>query len=391
LNDILVEEFDVIVVGAGFCGSALVVILRARSPDLNIKIIDRNPTYPPIFRAEKLESHQYDAMVAFEIQDYVRPIDPTFIDEVIVMQGNRESVQPQTNHRGMDYTATVNQFRTELIRNQLLEIANIASAVETESGYELCLSDNRTLRAKLLVVSTGVDARLIKQLGISDHPGEPLRTTCFGFDIESSTENGFPHQAFNIRPQPQNKGLDFVTFFPIGSRMRVNVFTCWEPGSPEALQFKKRPIEWMNQIFPLSEERIGRMRLIGKVQSYSGTYYRRNCTGIDGLVILGDAYQSISPATGMGISKCLADISSVLKCIGEWDFQSTTRVETRSFYECVDKENVDDKALSTWVWSNRRSSSNSVCVQLELMRENLRKTKFGKIAVELKAYLKRMR
>lgn len=390
MNDKPVEEFDVIVVGAGFCGSALAVILRARRPDLNIKVIDRNPTYPPIFRAEKLESHQYDAMVALELQDYVRPIDPTFIDEVIVMQGNRESVRPQTNHRGMDYTATVNQFRAELIHNQLLEIANIASAVETSSGYELRLSDNKILRAKLLVVSTGVDVRLIKQLGISDHPGKRLRTTCFGFDVESNSENGFPHQAFNFRPQQQHKGLDFVTFFPIGSRMRVNVFTCWEPASSKALQFKQRPIESMNEIFPVFEEKIGLMRVIGKVQSYSGTYYRRNCAGYDGLTILGDAYQSISPATGLGISKCLADISSALKCIGEWDFQSTTRVNTGSYYECSDKKHVDDKALSAWEWSNRRSSSNSAGVKLKLMRENLRRTKFGKIAVKLKAYLKRM-
>ena len=133
------NNFDVIVIGAVFCGS--VIALKAAELGLSVKILDSQDVYPEEFRAEKLESDQYEALEDLGLIDLVRPKDMNFISEVHALKRNKEKVIPCHKHRGVDYSATVNSFRSVLRVLGLLEVAKVSQVHDSPGACEVVLTD----------------------------------------------------------------------------------------------------------------------------------------------------------------------------------------------------------------------------------------------------------
>ena len=368
-DDAINKEFDVIVIGAGFCGS--IIAIKAADLGLRVRIFDSRDRYPDVFRAEKLEQDQFEALEELQLIDLVRPENVSYISAVRILKGSKERVVPCHKHRGIDYAETVNSFRSVLQDRGLLEVRNVSQVEDLAEGSRVCLDDGSSERCRLSVISTGPGKALRKSLGLQSHAPDALLSTTFGFDIEPASSGPFPLQAFNVYPERFTAGLQYATFFPVGDRMRCNVFTCWKPGSPESKRLRSDTKPTLLRYFPWLEDRIGPYRLSTKTQVYTTYYYRQRSDRLKNVVLVGDAYQSVSPATGVGLSKCLADTQALLELMPALRQGSARGLEFAPFYANPRKRSVDDNALARWRWANEFSTSRSLVTTLKKLKRRL--------------------
>jgi 2-polyprenyl-6-methoxyphenol hydroxylase-like FAD-dependent oxidoreductase len=357
---------DVVVVGAGFCGS--IVGLKADDLGLNVKVIDANASYPDHFRAEKLEDDQWDALATFRLTGMVRPIRSPVIDQVHTFSGDNVSTSYYRNHRGIEYSKTVNAFRDALRDRQLLEIQRTSSIRDGQDFCEVLMSNGSSLRARLVVLATGMAASLRKSLGLFITEQEKLVSTTFGFDIEPLSSVGQSLGAFNFRPRNFISGLHYVTFFPIGDRLRANLFTCWDPGNEQTKQFKANTPREIRRLFPDLDSRIGQFEICSEVQAYTTRHYRFDSGHLRRIALVGDACQSVSPANGVGLSKCLTDAKALLDLLPGLLASRTAHVDLASYYRNERKRHFDREALQRWRWSTESATSQSLKTKIKKLR-----------------------
>jgi len=315
------------------------------------------------------------------LNDLVRPLESVAIDEVHEIVGTRRTTVAYNNLWGMDYAATVNTFRAKLHSRGLLELRKILRMSDAPDHCVLHFDDQSVINARLAVVATGLSAGLRKSLALKTHEPDALLSTTFGFDVESGSSDGFPFDAFNIRPEKFIYGLQYATFFPIGNRTRVNLFTCWQPNSNNARDCRSNPLLIMDRLFPRLRDTIGHVQLVSQVQAYTTNYYRQKCDHLKSAVVVGDAYQSVSPATGVGISKCLTDASVLLRAIVMPPGQPFNSVDLNSFYDDPLKREVDDGALRRWAWANESSTSQTMRTSLKKIKRKLQKMGIGSMMI----------
>jgi 2-polyprenyl-6-methoxyphenol hydroxylase-like FAD-dependent oxidoreductase len=349
--------------------------LKLAELGFRVQVFDGQPQYPDRFRAEKLEKDQYEALEKLGLIELVRPAQQSFISHVHELSVKGERLVPCSKHRGMDYQKTVNSFRDELERRGLLTIRKVSAVNDMDDRCELVFDDNSSVQASLAIMATGGSKVVRESLGlrVKQRPNDMLSTT-FGFYVEPTSTERFPFDAFNVRPDQFVRGLHYVTFFPVGSRTRVNVFTCWRPASSEARAFRKAPLDALNELFPFLEDRVGTFRISSPVQVYTTRYYRQDCSQLRRTVLVGDEFQSVAPATGMGITKCLTDSLALLKTVRRFAGAKPGSIELRDYYASPDKVFVDDSARAQWRWANESATSQSLKTNLKKIKRRFEST-----------------
>lgn len=70
---------------------------------------------------------------------------------------------------------------------------------------------------------------------------------------------------------------------------------------------------------PSLEQTIGPFEVVGKVQMRPNSIHRAdNAWQREGVVLIGDAYQSSCPAVGTGIGRILADVEALSRLVPSW-------------------------------------------------------------------------
>jgi 2-polyprenyl-6-methoxyphenol hydroxylase-like FAD-dependent oxidoreductase len=374
--------YDIIVIGAGFSGSLFTI--KAAEMGLTLKVFDTKDPFPEVFRAEKLETDQHSALENLGLIHLVEPKTFNFIDEVVVFRRGKMKRKPQCKHRGIDYSKTINSFREPLKAQGLLDVNVVTSIAASKIGYAVTAGDNKSYQTRLLVIATGGNNRLLKPLGLEDFDHGELASTTFGFYLKADRPTGFPYDAFNFQPDKNNQGLDFSTFFSIGDRMRVNVFTYWPIKSETARAFKNDTKAQIHHYFPSLKDIIGDFSITSPVQVFTTSYYRKNCSHVDNLAIIGDSYQSVGPATGLGLSKCLTDVTELLALVKVWSSHGKNEFNCQDFYNNKKKQNIDNYAREMWEWSHQRSTSLSFSAKLIHLKNAFRRMTPAKIFSLLK-------
>lgn len=361
--------YDLIVIGAGFAGSALAI--KADDLGLRVKVLDTQETYPDYFRAEKLETDQYEALVALGLTDLVRPQESPWIDRVHTFTGGKEKVNPHSRHRGLHYADTINAFREALRDRDLLAIRKVTEVIDQPDSCEVSTDDGETLRARAIAIATGMNAGFRKSLGLQTIEPQKLVSLTFGFDVAPRSAEKLPFTAFNFRPRKFIYGLHYLSFFPVGERMRANLFTCWESRSEATREFKADPLGELARFFPDLDDRIGPIRLTSEVQAFMTRYYRIDSEHLHGMVLLGDAFQSVSPATGVGLSKCLVDVQVVVDMLPQLLEDPAARLDLSKYYRDEGKLQSDDLAMGYWQWANESATSRSVTTRLKAVKHRV--------------------
>jgi 2-polyprenyl-6-methoxyphenol hydroxylase-like FAD-dependent oxidoreductase len=361
-----VTTCDVVVVGGGFCGS--IVGIKAHDLGLNVKVLEAKAHYPDNFRAEKLENDQIEALASMDLLGLVQPTESPPIDRVHTFTGDVETVSEHQNHRGLHYQDTVNALRNVLIDRGLLIVQRASDIRDGPDFSQVLLNDEATLRARLVVVATGMEPTLRKSLNLVSRANDKLFSTTFGFDVKPASDTDFRVRAFNARPHAFESGLQYATFFPVGNRTRANLFTCWEQSNERVRKLKSATSEELRNLFPSLDSHVGPLRVSSKVDTYSTRYYRLEADHLARTVLAGDAFQSVNPANGVGLSKCLTDTQTLLALLPELSRTASSSVDLAAYYRDPRKCEVDYKALKRWRWSNELATSQSVQTKMKKLQ-----------------------
>ncbi len=164
----------------------------------------------------------------------------------------------------------------------------------------------------------------------------------FGFDLQGASRRNLVY--YGERPGDR---MDYLAVFPIGDAMRANLFCYLDPGDPWVKLFKQGPKQALLDVMPSLEQALGPFEVVGKVQVRPNSIQRAgNAWQREGVVLIGDAYQSSCPAVGTGIGRILADVEALGRLVPSW--LATPGMGTdklAQFYHDPAKQRFDDQAV----------------------------------------------
>lgn len=361
---------DIAIIGAGFSGLALAHSLVNSGINIKITLIEKHKAYPSNFRSDKIESAQARIMRELDILKYKRPAAGP-IGDILVCGEKSEQVFDTVEQYGIDYTATINNLRAQLPNSIELINATVDEITDSDDAKIISLSNNDNIEAKLAVICTGGNNKLIDRMGIQKYRSDNLKSLTFGFDIKKQDNSDFDFKGLKGITYHNNTCLDgvyYIIIFPIGDRMRCNLFTQMDPKSSAARNLRKRTLETLPRYFPTLYEKIGDVELASTVQLMPTQLYRLKNYYKDRLIILGDELQGVNPATGTGFSKILSEVHLLAKkYIPYWlaknDFSKNAIAK---YYNDKDKLQTDISSIQQWLYFHKKAvHENGIMIKLK--------------------------
>jgi len=344
---------DIAIVGAGFTGLSLAHSLVNSGLDLKITLIERQDKYPNNFRSDKIGTYQARRMRELGIFKYMLPsAEP--MGDIIVYDGENESLMEGNEQYGLDYTATIHNLRKELPNTIEFINAAVNDITDSQNGKVVCLSNNTKIHAKLVAVCTGGGNKLIERMGIEKYRSGKLQSLTFGFDIKRKDNSCFDINGRKSIIYYNTEFLDgiyFIMIFPLGHRTRCNIFSETDPKSTAAKDLRHHMIDSLPRYFPDIYDKIGEIELASPVQVMPTKLYRIKNFAKDRLIILGDEFQGVNPGTGTGFSKILSEINVLVKIyIPRWiNNNDFSKKEISRFYRDRKKLDSDISSMQQWI------------------------------------------
>ena len=355
------ELLDVAVIGAGFAGVPLAYTLAKAGR--KVALIDGKERYGFGMRAEKIEQTQVARMRRLGLLDYCLP-GGTRVEKIQIASPSGIETEDPGEQYGLYYAETVNEMRDAY--RALAETSSNASwivdmATELTEGPQgeriLKLRSGKILRARLVVFAGGMASKPVKGVEFEFSNVSNLNSYTVGFSVEAA-EGALKFDALNYETPSAADGVDYVSFFRFGPEMRVNLFTHWKADDPRTRALREQPLDYMEALLPGVSAVTGPMRLTSKVIAFPTTYRRLRSSRNDGVVCISDLYQTVSPSTGMGLEKALADVEILAtQYVPDWLGGKNTTVshqQIAGFYVDPEKRKIDDHARAAWVYYRDR-------------------------------------
>lgn len=307
--------WEVAIVGAGLAGATTAAVLGRQG--YRVILIDSRATCPACFKAEKIEPDQAALFREFNLLDGLLPATAR-IREVLSARGRFPFRRATIEQYGIFYQDMVNGVRTQIPGNVEQKTARVQDIVPGADMSRVKLMSGEWLQARLVILACGTGGSLFSRLGIGKKMISEGHSLTVGFNLESESGKPFPFDSLTYYPASTDARAAFLSLFPIEHAMRANYFTYWKPGEPEVDRFQKDPTAELLRTFPHLTRFTGSFRVIGRIEMGPADLYRAEGYLQPGLVLIGDAFQSVCPTTGTGVSKVLTDVQVLCSCIPDW-------------------------------------------------------------------------
>jgi 2-polyprenyl-6-methoxyphenol hydroxylase-like FAD-dependent oxidoreductase len=337
---------DIAIIGGGLAGSTAAAMLgRAGIPTV---LIDPHQTYPFDFRVEKISGdEQLDRFYQTGIADSVLRSATHDGENWIARFGYLLDKKPSRQF-GIMYDALIGAVRAEIPSPAELIYAKVTDVSTSAERQKLTLSDGETISARLVVLANGLNVGLRRNLGIERQIISACHSISIGFDLVPVGRPAFDFPAMTYFSERPSDRIPYLTLFPIGSRMRANLFTYRAVDDPWLREMRHKPVETMNAVLPRLRRITGEYSVAGDVNIrpadlYVSTGYRQA-----GVVLVGDAFASTCPVTGTGTDKVFTDVGQLCNVhIPAW-LASEGMGETKiaSFYDDPVKQACDAWSMS---------------------------------------------
>jgi 2-polyprenyl-6-methoxyphenol hydroxylase-like FAD-dependent oxidoreductase len=306
---------DVAIVGAGLAGSSAAAVLARKG--VRVVLIDSHEAYPRCFKAEKIEPDQAELLRKLGLLEGLLPF-ASRIREVARARKGRVIRVLRLEQYGIFYQDMVNAVRQQLPPSVTRKTARVRDISPGPDVSRVTLMGGETITARLVVLACGTGGNLHAGLGLDKHMIHAEYSLSIGFNIAREDGQPFPFDSLSYYPDGPRAQIAFLTLFPIRDVMRANFFVYRSPGEKWVSLFRKDPDAELVRALPGLIEATGPFRVTSKVEICPIDLYRVDGYERPGLVLIGDAYQSVCPTTGTGLSKVLTDVDVLCDCVPEW-------------------------------------------------------------------------
>jgi 2-polyprenyl-6-methoxyphenol hydroxylase-like FAD-dependent oxidoreductase len=334
---------DIVVVGAGIAGSAAAAVLGRQGR--RVVLVDPRPSCPHVFKAEKIDREQVRLLRQFGLLEAMLPYAGE-VRQVRVASEGRVFRTVAIEQYGISYPDMVNALRARLPESVEFRLAHVEAVANSDGIQRVRVTGGQEIESRLVVLASGASTRLLAQLGLQRRLHQPDQSQVFGFTIFASGAQGFDFDAITYYSFERWKRVDYLTLFKFRDSMRANLFVFRAPGDPWVRSFLQGPDRMMHEYMPKLERVTGKYRVMGKVEFGRADLYRVEGNPRPGVVLIGDAFQSVCPSTGMGLEKVLTDVEALAECVPRWWATPGMGVDKLTeFYSHPRKAACDARAL----------------------------------------------
>ena len=300
------RDVDIAIVGGGLSGSLAAVLLSRAG--YRVAVVDIHPVYPPDFRCEKLDEEQLTLLDAIGMSDCLAGVT-TPIEEMCVARFGRLIERKKTTEHGFLYDHFVNAVRARIPADVDFLVGRVAGVDAGPKRQRLILSDGRLIDARLIVLATGLGDAVRQMVGIKRRMIRPGHSVTFGFSMTPAAGHTFEFPALTYYSERVADRLAYISIFPIGDAMRANLFGYRGHDDPWTRAFCRAPHEALFTAMPVLLQFIGEFIVLDKVRMRMADLYVADNCRRDGVVLVGDAFQTTCPAAGTGVDRVLTDVS----------------------------------------------------------------------------------
>jgi 2-polyprenyl-6-methoxyphenol hydroxylase-like FAD-dependent oxidoreductase len=300
---------DIAIIGGGLAGSTAAAMLgRAGIPTI---LIDPHENYPFDFRVEKLSGGtQLDLLYKTGFADSLLRSTTHDGENWIARAGYLLDKRPSQQF-GIMYDALITAIRAEIPRPAEMVYAKVSEVSTSDDRQKLTLSNGESISARLVVLANGLNIGLRRNLGIERQITSACHSISIGFDLEPVGRPAFAFPALTYFSERPSDRIPYLTLFPVGTRMRANLFAYREADDPWLREMRHKPAETMNAALPRLRRITGEYSVSGDVKIrpadlYVSTGYRQS-----GIVLVGDAFATTCPVSGTGSDKVFTDVTQL--------------------------------------------------------------------------------
>ena len=341
---------DIAIVGGGLAGSTMAAMLGRAG--ISAILIDPHPAYPPDFRVEKLSGlEQVERFRKTGIAEATLRAATNDRENWIARFGYLLDKRPSQQY-GIRYDALVNAIRAEIPGDVESIFSKAISISASPERQIVVLSNGEEISARLVVLANGLNVGLRHQLGIERRIVSACHSISLGFDMVPVDRTTFDFPAITYFSERPSDRIPYLSLFPIGSRMRANLFTYRQIDDPWLQQMRRAPEQTLNASLPRLRRIIGEFKIAGDIKTRPADLYVSSGHRQPGMVLVGDAFATSCPVAGTGTDKVFTDVERLCNVhIPNW--LATDGMDERkiaAFYDDPIKTACD-------TWSNAKAYS----------------------------------
>lgn len=308
---------DIAIIGGGLAGSTAAAMLGRAG--ISAVLIDPHETYPVDFRVEKLSGHgQIERFQRTGIADSVLR-RATFSGENWIARFGHLLDKAPSRQFNILYDSLVNAIRDE-IPETVARIWTKAVSVETSpERSRIALANDETISARLVVLANGLNVGLRHQLGITRNIISACHSISIGFDVVPAGRNSFDFPALTYFSERPGDRIPYISLFPIGTRMRANLFVYHGFGDPWLRELRRAPAATLDAALPRLKRITGAFDIPGELKIRPVDLYVNEASHQPGVVLVGDAFATSCPVAGTGCDKVFTDVERLCNVhIPQW-------------------------------------------------------------------------
>jgi 2-polyprenyl-6-methoxyphenol hydroxylase-like FAD-dependent oxidoreductase len=335
---------DVVIVGGGLGGSLAAAMLGRAGIDATL--IDPHPIYPPDFRCEKLDAVQLQTLGLTGLVDAVLRASTAYRETWAARFGRVVEKRPD-DARGILYDTLVNTVRACIPAGSAIIHAKVTELSTSREQQTVRLSNGESLAARLVILATGLNIGLRHKLNIEHETVSPNHSISIAFDIQPVDRSSFPFTSLTYFAERASDRMAYITLFPIGEKMRVNLFGYRDLHDPWLKQLRNAPQETLYAMWPRLRTLLRNFTVPGRVQIRPVDLYVTKGFQQHGVVLIGDAFSTSCPAAGTGARKLLVDVERLCNDhIPRWlTTPGMDKEKISSFYEDPAKQACDTLSI----------------------------------------------
>lgn len=339
---------DIAIIGGGLAGSLAAAMLgRAGIPAI---VIDPHKAYPFDFRVEKIGGEeQVERFCKTGLAESVLRAATPCQENWIARFGRLLDKHP-TRQYGITYDDFVTAVRAEIRAPAAMVFSKVVGIATSDERQILTLSEGEPISARLIVLASGLSVALRHLLGIERKVTSHCHSISIGFDLVPAGRSAFDFPAMTYFSERPGDRIPYITLFPIGSRMRANLFTYREADDPWLRRMRRAPRETLEAALPRLKRITGEFDIAGDVKIRPSDLYVSSGHRQAGIVLIGDAFGLTCPVTGTGTDKVFTDVERLCRVhIPKWLATEGMGAEKiAAFYDDPVKQACD-------AWSNAKA------------------------------------